>query len=75
MKDYLGQELAPGDKVLYIDGGKYSKDFYKGLVTGLTAKQVLIRECNADHEPKPQTPFDHIWKIYKPPTKVLKILG
>lgn len=75
MKDYLGQELAPGDKILYIDGGKYSKDFYKGLVMRLTAKQVLIRECNADHEPKLQTSYGYILQTYKSPTKVLKILG
>ena len=43
MKDYLGNELQVGDKVVYLQFNRTSAQFHEGTVESFTPQKVYVR--------------------------------
>lgn len=50
MKDRAGNNLIPGDSVLYLKKGTSSSYLVWGIVEGFTSKMIIIRDANKFNE-------------------------
>lgn len=66
--DFLGQELYPGDKVIYTD----NEDLKKGIMTKINPHLSVIHICDQDWNPKDVSQYTWSWNTRKHNKRIVK---
>lgn len=67
MKDFLGQELSIGDKVVALTHQRTSSTLYLGVIEKLTDKMVVIKAEGAENDWR----YHDVMRTY--PDKIVKV--
>lgn len=67
IKDFLGQELNIGDKVVALSHKSTSSTLYLGEIEKITRKMVVVKAFNRDHDWR----YDEVMRVS--PYKVVKM--
>ena len=67
IKDFLGQELNIGDKVVALSHKSTSSTLYLGEIEKITSKMVVVKAFNSNHDWR----YDEVMRVS--PYKIVKM--